>query len=271
MAGIVSKQRVRFHLNWDDEDKRTLRGIERRKKRAERRRRRKMDRVAERNHVAQQTLAILQDERCHEAIVELATRRFHLRNTLMAVLSQLACLEPTLRERLSAVANEGHIRLTEDEEEGLVFIGGHMDFQRLFSNRLVDRPDANANNDGDLSSLSSSDSSSVGESGANANEEGESGANANEGETGEGESGANANEGETEEGESGANANEGETEEGESGGGASNEDGSARSGESSVFGGQDADAIINLAHLNRNADNGPADVSDGEGSRGLGL
>ena len=261
MAGIVSKQRVRFHLNWDDEDKRTLRGIERRKKRAERRRRRKMDWVAERNQVTQQTLAILQDERCHEAIVELATRRFHLRNTLMAVLSQLACLEPTLRERLSAVANEGHIRLTEDEEEGLVFIGGHMDFQRLFSNRLVDRPDANANNDGGFPSLSSSDRSS----------EGESGANANEGETEEGESGANANDGETGEGERGANANEGETEEGESGGGASNEDGSARSGESSVFGGQDADAIINLAHLNRNADNGPADVSDGEGSRGLGL
>ena len=169
----------------------------------------------------------------------------------------------------STLANEGHICITRDEREGLVFIGDYRDFRSLFLNRLVDRPDANANNDGDLSSLSSSDSSSVGESGANANEEeGESGANANEGETGEGESGANANEGETEEGESGANANEGETEEGESGGGASNEDGSARS---SVFGGQEADAIINLAHLNQNADNGPGHVSDGEGSRGLGL
>ena len=247
MAGIVSKQRVRFHLNWDDEDKRTLRGIERRKKRAERRRRRKMDWVAERNQVTQQTLAILQDESCHEAIDELATRRFFLRNNLMEVLFQLACRGPTLRERLNAVANEGHIRLTEDDTDGLVTIGGHMDFRSLFLNRLVDRPDANANNDGGFPSLSSSDRSS------------------------EGESGANANEGETEEGESGANANEGETEEGESGGGASNEDGSARSGESSVFGGQDADAIINLAHLNRNADNGPADVSDAEESRGLGL
>ena len=155
----------------------------------------------------------------------------------------------------STLANEGHICITRDEREGLVFIGDYRDFRSLFLNRLVDRPDANANNDGDLSSLSSSDSSSVGESGANANEE-------------EGESGANANEGETGEGESGANANEGETEEGESGGGASNEDGSARS---SVFGGQEADAIINLAHLNQNADNGPGHVSDGEGSRGLGL
>ena len=101
MAGIVSKQRVRFHLNWDDEDKRTLRGIERRKKRAERRRRRKMERVAERNQVAQQTLAILQDESCHEAIVELATRRFLFRNTVVIFLDELGCRGTTLRERLS--------------------------------------------------------------------------------------------------------------------------------------------------------------------------
>ena len=215
MAGIVSKQRVRFHLNWDDEDKRTLRGIERRKKRAERRRRRKMDRVAERNHVAQQTLAILQDERCHEAIVELATRRFFFRKNLMEVLSQLAFREPTLRQRLSAVANEGHIRITRDEKEGLLFIADYMDFRRLFLNRLVDRPDANANNDGDLSSLSSSERSS--------------------------------------EGESGANANEGEREEGESGGGASNEDGRARSEPSSILGGRRVDAVSGLENLNPNA------------------
>ena len=49
-GGLCSKQRVCFQLKWDDEDKRTLRGIEQRKKRAERRPRRKMNRVDEQNH-----------------------------------------------------------------------------------------------------------------------------------------------------------------------------------------------------------------------------
>ena len=76
---------------------------------------------------------------------------------LTGALGELGCGGTTLRGRLDAVANEGHIRLTEDDRDWLDGIGGHRPFRRLFSNRLVDRPDANANNDGDLSSLSSSE------------------------------------------------------------------------------------------------------------------
>ena len=76
---------------------------------------------------------------------------------LTGALGELGCGGTTLRGRLDAVANEGHIRLTEDNRDWLDGIGGHRPFRRLFSNRLVDRPDANANNDGDLSSLSSSE------------------------------------------------------------------------------------------------------------------